>query len=113
MISARGKVLHICVIDKFIPPFIDFLAENFDNFKERHVFCISGKDNRFPLRPRANIVQCRSGKRSRLIFFVEIVRLIQEADKVVLHGLFDPRIIQILACTPWVLKKCYWIFCES
>lgn len=109
MMNTRGKVLHICTLDKFIPPFIDFLEEHFTDFETRHVFCISGKDNRFPIRLRENIAQYRGGRRSRLIYLVEITRLIQKADKIVLHGLFDLRIVQILACMPWVLKKCYWI----
>lgn len=109
MMNTRGKVLHICTLDKFIPAFIDFLEEHFSDFETRHVFCISGKDNRFPINPRANIAQYRGGRRSRLIYLVEIARLIQKADKIVLHGLFDLRIVQIVACMPWVLKKCYWI----
>lgn len=33
----------------------------------------------------------------------------QKADKIILHGLSNIRIIQILFFMPWLLKKCYWV----
>ena len=33
----------------------------------------------------------------------------QQADKVILHGLFDIKLVLILFFTPWLLKKCYWV----
>ena len=33
----------------------------------------------------------------------------QQADKIILHSLFDSRMVQILFFMPWLLKKSYWV----
>ena len=41
MSSRESKILHIMVLDKFIPPFIDFISENMDISK--HTFLLHGQ----------------------------------------------------------------------
>jgi hypothetical protein len=31
------------------------------------------------------------------------------AEKIILHGLWDRRILELLTIQPWLLKKCYWV----
>lgn len=107
--NAKGKVLHVCNLDKFIPPFIDFVEENFDDFATRHVFFISGNTKKNPYRARANIVQAQRGKKAQLLHLAKLATAIQKADKIILHGLFNHYVVRLLFLMPWVLKKCYWV----
>lgn len=107
--NAKGKVLHVCCLDKFIPPFIDFVEEHFDDFATRHVFFITGDIERYPYRDRANIVQAQRGKKAQLVHLAKLAKAMQQADKIILHGLFNQHVVRLLFVMPWVLKKCYWV----
>jgi hypothetical protein len=92
------------ILDKFIPPFIRFINENFN--PNNHLFVIIGKpksdygmdlniDNVFWL--------------DRKLKIVEFEKYLYKAEKIILHGLWDERILKLLAVQPWLLKKSYWI----
>ncbi len=107
--NANGKVLHVSTLDKFIPPFIDFVEEHFDDFPTRHVFFITGDIQRHPYRTRANVFQAQRGKKTQWLHFPKLARAMQQADKIMLHGLFSKYVILLLFLMPWVLKKSYWV----
>lgn len=100
-------ILHIAVQDKFIPPFIDFLEAHFDDFSKRHVFFVEGLPTAHPIRPRKNVLF--ASDYGRWNKYRVLLRLMYRADKVVLHGLWSHRVIQLLALQPWLLRKCYWV----
>lgn len=108
-IVRQGKILHLCVLDKFIPPFIDFLDKEFADFSSRHVFIIKGGQSCYKLKKRSNIFCYGSSRLERILSCLKISKYIRQADKVFLHGLFDPDIVKILALMPWQAKKCYWV----
>jgi len=98
------KILHIMILDKFIPPFIKFINENFD--PNDHIFVIIGKprsdygmdldiDNVFWL--------------DRKLKIIEFEKYLYKAKKIILHGLWDERILKLLVLQPWLLKKSYWV----
>lgn len=39
----------------------------------------------------------------------DFVRALNKSDKIILHGLFEPKMLFILFIQPWLLKKCYWL----
>lgn len=47
-------------------------------------------------------------KVSGLIGFINFILALNKSDKIILHGLFEPKVILILFMQPWLLKKCYW-----
>lgn len=105
------KILHICTRDGFISSFIEFIKENFD-FNE-HAFLI--KDNKkfagqqlVPANNNVNAYACNS-LFSKLNYYYQAIFRMHLADKVILHGLFDIKLVIILFFAPWLLKKCYWI----
>jgi dTDP-N-acetylfucosamine:lipid II N-acetylfucosaminyltransferase len=108
MIHARNKILHVCHIDKFIPPFIDFIEENFDDFEKRHLFLISGNSDLYPYKQRNNIWGLHFDKKNRLKHLAALAKACQQADKIILHGLFNYEVTRLLALMPWVLPKSYW-----
>jgi len=109
MINANGKILHVCQLYQFIPPFIDFIEQHFDDFNTRHIFFINGDNKAYPYRQRKNIIQAVRGKRGQLQYITNLILAMQRADKIILHSLFSTYLVRILACMPWVLKKCYWV----
>lgn len=101
------KILHIASCDKFIPPFIEFVKENFD-FDEHRFLLTNGMSEKF-LIDSQNIELSGKTKYLKLKHYFKVLTKMHEADKIILHSLFDMRVVQILFFTPWLLKKCYWL----
>lgn len=94
--------LHICPLDKFIPPFLNFVRDEFPI--EENQFYMLGDAEKYKYQPDFYTFQHRGLKDYWLLF-----RLMYSADKIILHGLFNLNILIILACNPYLLKKCYWV----
>lgn len=100
----QGKTLHICLLDKFIPPYIDFVETNFDF--ERHIFVLVGDIVRFPVRIRSNVIHLNL---NRGIQYFLLLKKMHLANKIILHSIFSREIVRLLSHTPWLLSKCYWV----
>ena len=107
--NAKGKVLHVCSLDKFIPPFIDFVEEHFDDFATRHVFFIAANHRLYNYKIRENTINCGNGYINQIVYLPRIALAMILADKIVLHNLFNPYKVILLTLMPWLLKKCYWV----
>ncbi len=100
-------ILHIANLDKFIPPFIKFVNENFDG--KGHLFFVLGNNKKYPIPQQNNLKISKPTLIGAVKHYARVFRDIQRAEKVILHGLFDVRLIILLSLMPWVLKKCYWV----
>lgn len=98
---AQKTILHVCVLDKFIPPFVDFVKTHFEF--EKHLFIVMGDIKKHPIALRENVIYIENVKSLILI------KALYRSDKIILHGLFDYRAVVLLSLQPWLLKKCYWI----
>ncbi len=98
------KILHIMILDKFIPPFIKFINKNFNS--NEHIFVVIGK-------PRSDYGMDLNINNvfwlDRRLKIIEFEKYLYKAEKIILHGLWDERILKLLAVQPWLLKKSYWI----
>lgn len=103
----KVKVLHLAACYTFIPPFVEFMYEKFDF--DKHEFFITPVMAEANLIKAKNITLCGKTRVSRIKFYTQVVRKMNQADKIILHSLFDIRVIQILFFSPWLLKKCYWV----
>lgn len=45
----------------------------------------------------------------KIIASLILIKNLYATDKIMLHGLFNQKIIILLFTQPWLLKKCYWI----
>lgn len=95
------KILHIAEPQTFTKPFFSLIEKNFD--AEDHAILSRGKSNGWP-----NELKVTNKTRSGLIWVYNFLKSAQKAEKIILHGLFDKRILLILSMQPWLLKKCYW-----
>lgn len=100
-------MLHIGSTDKFIPPFIEMVREHFE-FND-HDFMLRRGMAHDQLQSYENIQTMGKGKHKIIQHYLTMVVKMHFADKIILHGLFDIRVIQLLWTMPWLLKKCYWV----
>ena len=98
-------ILHCAIADKFIQPFIDFIELNFD--LNKHYFLVK-KNANYEIRPRKNVLIIDQTI-SRLKRALRYIWNLNKAEKIILHGLFDEKLLWALALQPWLLRKCYWI----
>ena len=103
----KPRILHICLAEKFIEPFIEFLEGNVADF-DRHVFFCLGDETLHPLRRRPNIL-FQSDYRSAASAYFNLNRQMYKADKIILHGLWSEWVVRLLAIQPWLLRKCHWV----
>lgn len=101
------KILHIAGCDKFIPPFIEFLKENFDIYK--HEFLLTNGMAAKDLKLDLNIHLAKKTVVSMFNHYLKALIKMHKSDKIILHGLFDPYLVIMLFCMPWLLKKSYWV----
>lgn len=99
------KILHIGGDAKFLPPFIELVKDNF-NFDE-HTFLLTFSMGE--IKPYKNVKVYQRTIYQRLKYYLSVALKMHQADKIILHGLFDIKLVFILFFTPWLLKKCYWV----
>lgn len=101
------KILHVGRCDKFIPPFIQFIQENF--VFDDHLFLLTNGMSQGELVSSKNINLAGTSKAKKIKHYSQVLLAMHKADKIILHSIFDIRIVQILFLAPWLLKRCYWI----
>lgn len=100
------KILHLAGCDKFIPPFIAFVKEHFDF--EQHEFLLTHGMGAKDLTKSNNVYLAERTLPARIKHYLFAIIKMHKADKIILHGLFDIKLVFLLFCMPWLLKKCYW-----
>lgn len=101
------KIFHIGAYATFIPPFIDFVKEHFDF--EQHEFLLTNGMEAEVLTKSSNVHIAERTIPARIKHYLFAIIKMHKADKVILHGLFDIKLVFLLFFTPWLLKKCYWV----
>ncbi|MCF4009277.1 TDP-N-acetylfucosamine:lipid II N-acetylfucosaminyltransferase [Rheinheimera sp. UJ63] len=101
------KILHIAYNDdKFMPQFIEFVKLHFD-FNE-HEFLLTGRMVQDKIKRYPNIQLAERSIPGYFKHYGKSIIKMHQAQKVILHGMFDIKLVYILFFMPWLLKKCYW-----
>ena len=102
-------ILHVCNQDKFIPPFVKLVNEEFG--EQNHQFWVAGsqKLKQHPIENADNIFIARRSIVAQVFAHIRLLFMMHRAKKVILHGLFNHRVIILLALSPWLLGRCYWV----
>lgn len=100
-------ILHVGTLDKFIPPFVKLVNEQFQ--EEEHRFWFTGSVKQYPLEQSKSVYVCANGVWNKLLGYARLVRQLHSTRKIMLHGLFNIRLVLLLALCPWVLPKCHWL----
>lgn len=98
-------IVHICPAEKFIDPFIELVNNNFD--MNQHLFLVS-ENKPYKIQRRENVIFIRKEQSWMLKLYI-LVKNLNKADKIILHGLSNNRLAILLFLQPWLLRKCYWI----
>ena len=108
------KILHIADCDNIILSFISYVKEKFD-FNQHEFLLIfnselllEGAMIEKDLTMAPNIHFAKRSMSTKMEYYFKAVIKMNQADKIILHGLFDFKIVTILFFMPWLLKKCYW-----
>lgn len=105
MIDLNNFNIHIMFIDKFIPPCIDFVNQNFPLNKNLFVIYGSG-DERIKYRPvYPNVIVLK-----KIQDFNLILTYFHIAKKIIIHGLFLEDVINFLLNQKnFPFDKIYWV----
>jgi len=90
---------------KFIPPFIKFINEEFNS--EEHLFLIIGKRKKEDYVINSSIKNIYWLDNKLKVF--KLQKYLYKSKKIILHGLWNKNLIQLLYVQPWLLKKSYWV----
>ncbi len=98
-----GEILHVFNWDrKFFFPFRALIRDHFQS--NRHRFIVLGDTGGDEaVASFDTVVYSRSFRN-----FPAIALAMANAEKVMLHGLFEIRLYYALSLLPWLLRKCYW-----
>lgn len=97
-------ILHVMILEKFLPPFIDFVDKHFGRGEHKYVFITSEK-YLFGLTPEHNVEFLHTDED----IFVTLLSYMREARKIILHGLWRDKVDQLLVQETEFLRKSYWI----
>jgi len=96
---------HIILNHIYTKPYVEFVKENFDISK--HKFCIYGRWSNENL--IVDDVRLYHVNTYNIKIFFKLVRDLNKANQIIIHGLFSKIIIVLLILQPWLLKKCCWV----
>ncbi|MDD3505130.1 MAG: TDP-N-acetylfucosamine:lipid II N-acetylfucosaminyltransferase [Sulfurimonas sp.] len=99
----KNKILHVMIVDKFLAPFIDFVDTHVGRENHHYVFITSPK-YLYGLTPEHNVEFLHTNDD----IFMTLLAYMQEAEKIILHGLWREKVDMLLYFNPELLKKCYW-----
>ncbi|KKL00432.1 hypothetical protein EIK76_03370 [Rheinheimera mesophila] len=102
------KILHIASSTKFIFPFINLVNERFSPVDHEFLLTTDLAEDEVVYSENVKLFLVNT-LFLRIKYHLVLVMKMHQADRVLLHGLFSFRLVQILFFTPWLLKKCYWI----
>lgn len=95
-----NKILHIMTGKSvFNSGFVNFLNRYFAS--ERHQIAFLGSDERINDSKVVFINTKRKG--------FELIKLMNNAEKIFIHGLFSKELVLLLFGQPWLLQKSYWV----
>lgn len=105
MRSSKSQTLHVISPEKFILPYISFLNERFA--PTDHKLYLFGNKTFYQSDHKFKAIYHEDYRHH--LGYLALAREMRNASKVILHGLFNDRLTQLLFLNPQVLKKCFWV----
>lgn len=101
------KILHIGSSGTIMNPFVEFVKSHFDF--DQHIFLLTTTKQEPQLAEHKNVFLLQRSVPARIKHLINTIIKMHQAKKVIIHGLFDPKLVVVLFFMPWLLKKCYWV----
>lgn len=103
------NIVHIGSNSTFIIGLIKFINENFGYYKHSFFLTVGDSKNTETAIDFNNVTLSDSSTLNKLSHYSKVIYAMYKADKIILHGLFNIKLVLILYTNPWLLKKCYWV----
>lgn len=103
--NSEGEILHILEHEKFIPAFIALVDRHLETRRHHFFFVHNGQRHQ---QQGNETVTTNAAPAGRFRKLWNLARALNKAEKIVLHGLFNPPLILLLCLQPWLLARCYW-----
>ena len=100
-------ILHVGSPSAFLNPLKTLISSEFP--QQDHRFWLSAAKDKHGIAENRNVYICNNRFFGALKGYVKLVTQMNAAKIVMLHGLFNPRILVVLALMPWLMPKCYWV----
>lgn len=101
------NILHLGGASPFMPSFIEMIEDSF-NPAEHEFILVSGMTDA-KIKDHANVSIFNHKSFLAVFTYLRIALAISKSNKIMLHGLNDPRLTILLWLMPWVHSKLYWI----
>jgi hypothetical protein len=96
----RTRILHIGEVDKFLLPLWDVMTRHLGT--DGHVL-LYRRTHYPPPYPRGFVTG------GVLAWARRFIVCANQAERIIVHGMFDPRVFVLLFLQPWLLRKCFWV----
>ncbi len=99
----KSEIIHLMILDKFNVPFIEFVEQNLNAKNHKYIFLQKPKYE-YGMTKDYDIVWIDKKLKN-----FKLLQYLYQAKKIIIHGLWSDRLLQILYLQPWLLQKCYWV----
>lgn len=97
------SILHLAEPGPITERFFEFIQDGFDCRNHKIFSCTGGAFN-------FNGYKLHSiNSPSKIKTTINVLVFLIKAEKIIVHGLFHPKTLLLLALNPWVLGKCHWV----
>lgn len=100
-------ILHVGSPSAFLGPLQRLIRAEFP--QQVHRFWLSAAKDKHRIAEGDNVYIRHNGFLGAVKGYAKLVTQMHAGRIVMLHGLFDPRVVALLAFMPWLLPKCYWV----
>jgi dTDP-N-acetylfucosamine:lipid II N-acetylfucosaminyltransferase len=100
--------LHVGKLNKFIPSFMGFCEKEIPEIFAQDVFVFTGDRDQYPVKAKS-LKHYSKGFFNAILFYITFSLHAYKANRIVIHGLFEKKILYALFFQPWLLKKCAWM----
>ena len=103
----RKRIVHICSFDKFIKSFVEFNEAHCSEFE--HEYFIIGYHSKYQLPAVGDFKVISAGLLGKLTYLLELSGTLKSANQIIVHGLFDTKLLMFLFTHTKFLHKTYWV----
>ena len=100
-------ILHVASPSVFLGPLQRLVRAEFH--QQDHRFWFNASNDMHGIDEGKKVYVQGKGFFEALKAYAKLVNQMHTARIVMLHGLFNPRILVLLSLMPWLLPKCYWV----
>lgn len=100
-------ILHVGSTSTFIGPLRKLIKSEFP--EQEHRFWLIAAKDRHGIEEESDVSIGENDFFRAFKAYSELACRLHSAQKVILHGLSNPRVVLLLALMPWLMPKCYWI----